>query len=365
MTIQVAIMNADAVVVASDRHIYRRGDERSTGRECKIHVLRGPVPGAVTFSGLTAVFDVPLHRLVPRIDRAIAAVPPGNPGALGRAVLGVFDQPACEPQFSEDEVAGDDRRVLRDVMDCVASTATKRDGRPVETLRFLMDEIAAADQFPDETELAARAADAWDLHYERLRGSVRQAWAKEALADAPELCRGVVAGAMSRKWRPNPEFQAFVALWCPQTSVPVLVAIKGWRGLGNRIVWLPRLEPDGYLAALHTGATALLSAGSGSGAVSAMLDGFPSEALEAASPDGTTALRALSGRRWDAMHQAVRVASGSELVGIATGLVRGAELLGFLTGRAEGSLDEIDAVMIDAHGMHRYALAAVSQACAA
>jgi hypothetical protein len=96
MTIQVAVMNGYGLAMASDRHVFRGGDSRSTGQEVKLIRLRGPVPAAMMTSGPFAVFGLPASRLALRLERALAEAA-GGPEALARAVLAAIEEPLPGP----------------------------------------------------------------------------------------------------------------------------------------------------------------------------------------------------------------------------------------------------------------------------
>jgi hypothetical protein len=74
MTVQVAVMNGYGVALASDRHVFRASDTRSTGQEIKLLRLRGPVPAAMLTAGPFALFGLPAARLALRLERALERV---------------------------------------------------------------------------------------------------------------------------------------------------------------------------------------------------------------------------------------------------------------------------------------------------
>jgi hypothetical protein len=104
MTIQVAVMNGYGVALASDRHVFRGGEARSTGQDVKLLRLRGAIPAAMMASGPFAVFGLPVARLAMRLERALAAAPPG-PDALACAILAALDVPVEGP-VAEPQMAG-------------------------------------------------------------------------------------------------------------------------------------------------------------------------------------------------------------------------------------------------------------------
>lgn len=98
MTIQLAVMNGYGVAMASDRHVFRGTDVRSTGQEVKLHALRGPVPAAMMCSGPFAVFGVPVARLALRFERALAqATDSDGPEDLARRLLACLQEPIRDP----------------------------------------------------------------------------------------------------------------------------------------------------------------------------------------------------------------------------------------------------------------------------
>ena len=96
MTIQVAVMNGYGVAMASDRHVYRGRDIRSTGQEVKLLRLRGEVPAAMMAAGPFAMCGLPVSRLALRLERALATAGSG-PEALAKSVLRALDEPLDGP----------------------------------------------------------------------------------------------------------------------------------------------------------------------------------------------------------------------------------------------------------------------------
>lgn len=109
MTIQVAVMNGYGVAMASDRHVFRGTDARSTGQEVKLLRLRGAVPAAMMMAGPFAMFGLPASRLALRLERALAAAGSG-PEALAKAVLRALDEP-LEGPVAEPSVAAESQTV--------------------------------------------------------------------------------------------------------------------------------------------------------------------------------------------------------------------------------------------------------------
>jgi hypothetical protein len=96
MTIQVAVMNGYGVAMASDRHVFRGSDVRSSGQEVKLLRLRGEVPAAMMVAGPFALCGLPVSRLALRLERALAAAGSG-PEVLATAVLRALDEPLDGP----------------------------------------------------------------------------------------------------------------------------------------------------------------------------------------------------------------------------------------------------------------------------
>ncbi len=255
MTIQIAVMNGYGLAMASDRHVFRGGDVRSTGQDTKLLRLRGPVPAAMMASGPFAIFGVPVSRLVLRLERALAA-PAAGPEALAGAVLAALSAPL------------DGARAEDAALDLVAGEA-----------------LPAAELF---------------------------------------LTIGMV---------------------CPETGVPVLLALRLWRGAGYRLQYASRLDAP-YEAAWRAGRTVVVAQGSGRALVEALVDGLAEEHWAALPSAGRDALRGGMEGRWDRAHGRLGIASPRELAAIAAGLVRGAEVVGFLTRDAEGTVAEVDCLSL-------------------
>jgi hypothetical protein len=110
MTIQVAVMNGYAVAMASDRHVFRATDARSTGQEVKLLRLRGAVPAAAMMAGPFAMFGLPASRLAPRLERALATAAGSGPEALAKSVLRALDEP-LEGPIAEPHAASEPQTV--------------------------------------------------------------------------------------------------------------------------------------------------------------------------------------------------------------------------------------------------------------
>ncbi|HET9020061.1 MAG TPA: hypothetical protein VFN46_10760, partial [Acetobacteraceae bacterium] len=134
-------------------------------------------------------------------------------------------------------------------------------------------------------------------------------------------------------------------LVCPATGVPVLVALRLWRGLGGRLHFVSRLDTE-YEASWRAGRTVVVAQGSGRPLVEAMLDGLAEDHWTALPAAGRDAVRGGMDARWDRAHGRLGVAAPRELAAIAAGLVRGAEVIGFLTREAEGTVAEVDSLCL-------------------
>src|SRR5690349_20852261 len=123
MTIQVAVMNGFGVAMASDRHVYRGSDARSTGQDTKLVLLRGTVPAAMMASGPFAVFGLPVSRLAIRLERALLVSAGEGPEGLASAVLGALGQPLDGP-------ADADADIVAETADAVIQRALARGSDP-------------------------------------------------------------------------------------------------------------------------------------------------------------------------------------------------------------------------------------------
>ncbi len=141
-----------------------------------------------------------------------------------------------------------------------------------------------------------------------------------------------------------------VGVCCPTTGVPVLVALRLWRGTGDRLEFASRLAGD-YEAVWKANRTVVVAQGAGRPIVEAMIDGVAGEHWDNLS----TTSRAKAGpgmsARWDRAHDRIAVSSLRELGAIATGLVRGAEVIGYLTRDREGTVAPVDCVVLTPGGI--------------
>lgn len=347
MTIQVAIMNGYALALASDRHVFRGADVRSTGQDVKLLRLRGAVPAAMMASGPFAVFGLPVSRLALRLERALAGAGEG-PEALAEALLAALQDPLEGPPAEDEDVLAE---VAGEVLACVGQGGAGQGGAGQggagqDGLRRVLAEIEAAPRCHDAEAAAARGSAAWHRALPALAGRPEL---EAMLRDAPELCGRAVAGALARDWR-QAELFLTIGACCPRTGVPILLALRLWRGVGNRLHFASRLA-GAWEASWKAGRTVVIAQGSGRPMVEAMIDGLAGEhwdALPAASQD---ALRPGMDRRWDALHSRLAVTSPSELGAIATGLVRGAEVIGYLTREGEGSVAAVDGLVLTPRGV--------------
>ncbi len=94
MTVQLLIANSYGIAMASDRHVFRDGQARSTGQEQKLLRLRTNAPAAMMAAGPLAILDTPVSRLALEIERAVRSVEgAGRPEALAEAVLDALGGP--------------------------------------------------------------------------------------------------------------------------------------------------------------------------------------------------------------------------------------------------------------------------------
>lgn len=76
----------------------------------------------------------------------------------------------------------------------------------------------------------------------------------------PALCGRAVGQALARDWQ-RAELFLTVGLCCPRTGVPVLLALRMWRGVGNCLHYASRLAGD-WEAAWRAGRTVVIAQGS-------------------------------------------------------------------------------------------------------
>ncbi|CAH2599870.1 conserved protein of unknown function [Rhodovastum atsumiense] len=343
MTIQVAVVNGYGLAMASDRHVFRGPDARSTGQDVKIIPLRGAIPAAMMASGPFAVFGLPVSRLALRIERALAAAAEG-PEQLAEAVLMALQQPLEGPPAQDEEV-------LAEVAEHVLARACHDGLTPGEGLQRLLAEIEAAPGCHDAEAVTARGSAAWAMALPVLAGRPKL---EAVLRAAPELCGRAVTGALARDWR-HAELFLTVGLCCPVTGVPTLLALRLWRGIGNRLHFASRLGGP-WETAWKAGRTVIIAQGSGRAMVESMIDGLGSEHWDTLPGKSQDMLRPGMDRRWDAAHSRLSVSSPRELLAVAAGLVRGAEVIGYLTREGEGCVAGVDGLMLTPRGVESYVL---------
>jgi hypothetical protein len=239
MTIQVAVANSYGIALASDRHVFRGAETRSTGQDVKLLRLRGPVPAAMMASGPFAVFGLPVSRLSLRLERALAdAAPESRPDTLAETVLRALEHPL--ERASADPVEAD-AAVLAEVAEDVLAQAAGM-GDPKSGLVSLLAEMERAPRCRDGERIDAFGHAVWQERSPGLPQLVSKPSIAEALRHAPELCGRAVIGALSRDWRKTSDLYITVGMCCPITGVPVLAALRLWKGVGNRLHFASRLE---------------------------------------------------------------------------------------------------------------------------
>ncbi|HTR16007.1 MAG TPA: hypothetical protein VMI52_03115 [Acetobacteraceae bacterium] len=362
MTTQVAVMNAYGLAMASDRHVFRCGEERSTGLQRKLVRLRGPVPAAMMASGPFAVFNVPIARLALRLERCLAAAPAEiGPDGLAETLLRALEQPL---EVQDDGGADPDGELLACTAELVVGTALDRSGEPLAGLRTVLAEMEQAPRCRGGERFEADTLEAWSARAEALPGLVRKPEVAEALREAPDLCGRAVLGALTRDWRPVSDLYLTIGLCCPRTGVPALIALKLWKGIGRRLHFASRLERE-WDSAWRSGRTVLVAQGSGRPVVEALVDGVSDEHWTRLGEAARGEVRPGMNERWDRAHDRISVSSPRELGAIATGLVRGAEVVGYLTRNAEGTVAEVDGLIITPAGVEEQGLAAGAALAAA
>jgi hypothetical protein len=340
MTIQVSVMNGYGLAMASDRHVFRGGNTFSTGQEIKLRPLRGTVPAAMMASGPFAVFGVPVSRLALRLERTLAdsaARGASTPDALAEAVLRALETPLEGPAVADDDI-------LAEVAEQVLGRAMAGGGTEAGLTRFL-DELAQAPRCRGAADSAGRA-----LNVEMLTARLAGRPGVELLRRAPELCGRAVAESLGRDWRGEGELFLTVGAVCPATGVPLLIALRMWRGIGNRLHFVSRLAND-WTSAWTAGRTVLVAQGSGRALVEAMVDGLSEDHWDRMESGCRDTLRGELGKRWDTALDRLGISSPDELGSIATGLVRGAEVVGFLTRDGEGTVAGVDGVVLTPMGV--------------
>jgi hypothetical protein len=198
---------------------------------------------------------------------------------------------------------------------------------------------------------------AWRASAPSLSRIVSKPAVASALRHEPDLCGRAVIGAMSRDWRKASDVYLSVGFCCPATGVPVLLALRLWKGIGNRLHAASRLERD-YEAVVQSDRTVVIAQGSGRATVEAMVDGLAEEHWERLAAQQHAALQPGMSARWDRAHDRIGVSSGRELATIAAGLVRGAEVIGYLTRDGEGTVAEVDCILLHPRGISETTLQA-------
>ncbi len=349
MTIQLAIANSYGIAMASDRHVYRGGEARSTGRDVKLLRLGTRVPAAMMASGPLAMFDLPVSRLALSMQRAIeAAEPAATPEALAEAVLAVLDRPLpCAAGRGREEA---DAEVLAATAELVLERALGAGGGgAARGLQRILAEIEQAAACRGEATLRAVGHAVWNAHASRLCGTFGKPSLVAAIREAPELCGRAVVGALTRDWGKPSDLFLTIGMCCPATGVPVLVSLRLWRGIGQRLHAVSRFTTD-YEALWRSSRTVVVAQGSGRPLIEAMVDGISDEHWRRMSATERDAVGPAMGARWDQTHDRIGVSSVAELGAIAAGLVRGAEAVGYLTREGEGTIAPVDCLVLTPYG---------------
>lgn len=352
MTIQVALANSFGLAMASDRHVFRGGEPRSTGQDVKLHRLNGPVPAAIMAAGPFSVSDMPVMRLGFRIERALAdAASVETPEALAEAVLRVIEQPVTTNPEAADAV------VLAEVADDVLHHALVNGADPQASLESLVSELESAPfcRGGERMEISGRAV--WSERAANLPQIVSKPAVAAALRTAPDLCGRAIIGALARDWQKASDVYLSVGLICPATGTPVLLALRLWRGMANRLHFASRLAQD-YEVLTRANRTVVIAQGSGQATIEAMVDGLADDHWGRLSVSEQQTLQPKMTARWDRAHDRIGVSSSRELASIAAGLVRGAEVIGYLTRESEGTVAEIDCVLLNGRGVTEHTLGA-------
>ena len=342
MTIQVAIMNGYGLAMASDRHVFRDGDARSSGQDTKLHRLRGSVPAAMMASGPFAVFGKPVSRLALRMERAMADCGSDDgPEALAEAVLRCLDVPIEGPQRDADA------ELLTEVAGQVIDRAANAEDGHAAGLERLLDELERTPGCRNHATIEARGRAAWEATAPALSEALcsDRPHAAAAMLAAPDLYGRAVAGALARNWGQGNELFLTIGLCCPSTGVPVMIALRLWRGLGQRLHAASRLDRE-YEVSWQAGRTVLMAQGSGRGLIEEMVDGLGEDHWAAMPSERRDALRPAIDARWLRAHTRLGVSSPRELGLAATGLVRGAEVVGYLTQQSEATVAPVDCLVL-------------------
>ncbi len=356
MTIQVAVANSYGVAMASDRHVFRGGELRSTGQDVKLIRLRGIVPAAMMAAGPLAAFGTPIVRLALSFERALSgAAGEGTPDALAEAVLRVLEQPLA-PLPTGDASEGD-AAILAEIAENVLEPALDGDEDARTSLEMLLEQLEDAPFCKGGERMQASGYALWQARAPALCRIVSKPAVASALRREPDLCGRAVIGALSRDWQKASDIYLTVGLCCPATGVPVLLALRLWRGVGNRLHVVSRLERD-YEAVVRSDRTVVMAQGSGRATIEAMVDGVAEEHWGRLAAKEQVILQPGMAARWDRAHDRIGVSSGRELAAIATGLVRGAEVVGYLTRDSEGTVADVDCILLGPRGVSEYALGA-------
>jgi hypothetical protein len=351
MTIQVAVSNAYGVALASDRHVYRRGQPLSSGLQTKLTRLRGSVPGAMMSAGSFSIHGFPVPRLALQLEQALTASQGEGPDGLAQALLGVLGRPVGYPGYAEDTPLRDLEALIR-AAEIVIGRASAY-GDTASGLEKLLTEIARAPRCHGSDEVEERGRSVWRDEASRLSEMTASTEVAGALREVPDLLGEAVIGALVHGWSRPADVNLTAGFCCPETGVPVVVAINVWKGLGDRLLFAPRHD-RAYYALHRAGRSLVITQGSGRANVCAMIEGVSADAEADHDPRDRMAM---IDRRWQRAHERIGVSSPAELVGIATGLVRGAEVIGYLTGDDEGSVADIDALLITPQAIASHTLA--------
>ena len=272
----------------------------------------------------------------------------GTPDALAEAVLRVLEQPLA-PAAAGDATEGD-AAILAEIAEDVLEPALVAGDDARASLEKLLRELERAPFCRGGERMQASGRAVWQARAPALSRIVSKPAVAAALRREPDLCGRAVIGAMSRDWRKASDVYLSVGFCCPATGVPVLLALRLWRGIGNRLHAASRLERD-YEAVVRSDRTVVIAQGSGRATVEAMVDGLAEEHWSRLAAREHAALQPGMAARWDRAHDRIGVSSGRELAAIAAGLVRGAEVIGYLTGDSEGTVAEVDCMLLNPRGV--------------
>ena len=174
---------------------------------------------------------------------------------------------------------------------------------------------------------------------------------RQPVASSEALEPVLAGGPNARSGQPaSSDLYVTVGLCCPATGVPVLVSLRLWRGVGDRLEFASRLE-DEYEAIWRSNRTVVVAQGAGRPIVEAMIDGIAGEHWSSLPAAGRAKAGPAMSARWDRAHDRIAVSSLREMGAIATGLVRGAEVIGYLTREGEGTVAPVDCVVLTPGGI--------------